>query len=702
MDFDIRKLIYIIKYLINGQLTPTMLNVFLFSLLFLWSAHAFVREISSGKETSVVRIGTPEIDIESHRISFSVDAPFLDHTWAGSEEFSDYDDYFATYRNTTSPKLYDTNVVVEERVPFPVTDDTSGLHILCYCEDNTDSACSVNHTHGVVAHVFGDVLEVSYVRSDIDGLLRTFCELPDEEYWNTLSANVRNDSPMFVRTDSFEFGDAMIPVVISNEGISFQGMLMTRVDNKPPFVRSVLPDFLTGGMSDGTFVACQQSLLIETPAGDRVHFPRNGGHPLSTSDADLALTFVNATITYESDDTIQITAAPGNELEGVFPIKNMTMGSFYRTHADFCAIETTSPLTMVPLDRFGSVDEVIEIVQVLRHPIAMQYFDLYPSLEETTTLPIPRTIANVGTCASSFVTINDIHKIKKDRVFSETQFSDGVDGYDDWLRLTMNDMSVYVTQSSPSNQLFSDDGDHITYTGFPTALRTAPLLHKPQNDSFITQTTTYSDAEGRHMIKLHMESSLEDLSRCKFRNEDGFLQDVVTVDDESESDWIFYSFYPTWMQLYPRRLNGLPGARNTYSKEFSIGVSKTSRSTQVVDSGRDMFAQIISVRGEVGPVKGCPADDQGRLTFEIELTHAKNNPDDNNEVIGVYDIAHVTKYGDDCYDFPTSDQTLASERQSISQPNCPMNSPFCYQILQLTTSCRQLSIEGTAPPLTCI
>lgn len=102
------------------------------------------------------------------------------------------------------------------------------------------------------------------------------------------------------------------------------------------------------------------------------------------------------------------------------------------------------------------------------------------------------------------------------------------------------------------------------------------------------------------MLKLHVSAPLEDFVKYQYRDTegDGRLHNAV-FKVESADDMVTYDIFPTWIQLFPRRLNGIPGTMQTFSKEISIGISKTSRMTQMVDSGRDMHAQVLSVRGEV-------------------------------------------------------------------------------------------------------
>lgn len=127
----------------------------------------------------------------------------------------------------------------------------------------------------------------------------------------------------------------------------------------------------------------------------------------------------------------------------------------------------------------------------------------------------------------------------------------------------------------------------------------------------------------------------------------------------------------------------------------------------------------------MGSTLGC-ADNEGRVEIILELMHAKENANDNNEVIGIRHLADAFAMdeggsGSNCYSFPVGvsdpewsfqslDQwsRISGEEQTSScltnsdptcqmngQPWCPLNQGVCYQRLQLTSKCIPLNNDGS-------
>lgn len=658
-------------------------------------------EIRGKEETTVVDISTPSFDIETNLLSFSIDAPFLDSTWSDSQEFNEYDNMFVSFRNKSDANLHDTKIVQEERFPFSLNNEVSGVFAKC-----------VDENHLLLVSLFADFMQtvlfdISHPPNEESGSFATICPFfemePPPSFVTEGSANeffrawlFRGvTGPPIVSIDNFVNGanDVNPDIDVSEESVLFKGEKLTKISDHSYYLSPLeTVNEITGASSDGRIVLCPNKLLIPVNENDSILLPRNGGIAYNSTDEGIlssTMSFeVNVAFNYSQEQLVVDVRTSDLSLHVHLRVNGT---DFYRTSPSFCALESDNALETVPREKFGFLPEIIEDLEIPRHPIVMQYFDLYPS-SRTETHGIPRNLADIGSCASSFARINNTELMRQQTWLDLHEvFKDKPIGYDDWLRYSMNDLSVYVTENHPSQFLFSANGSQLTYNGFPNALRVVPMFHKLQNESFVTRTITYSDNQGRHMINMQFEASLQKLARCKYRNLEGSLDDAVIVHDTDTS--ITYDIYPTWVQLYPRRLNGIPGIMKTYSKEYSITVSKSSRMMQVVDSGRDLHAQVLSIKDEVGIIKGCPSDTQGRLSFEIELTHAKANSDDDNEVVGIHNIASILKFGEDCYDFPTSNQNLI-DLENISQPDCPLNSPFCYQIVTLTTSCYELDEDG--------
>lgn len=356
--------------------------------------------------------------------------------------------------------------------------------------------------------------------------------------------------------------------------------------------------------------------------------------------------------------------------------------------------------------------------EVGTHPVLLQYMDLSSSFlgpnNDGVVEHVPRTSDDLGTCATSFpaVTIAGVND---------------TNGFDEVLRDRMQDTQIYILPGDPSFYLFSPTQVH---TGMPLLLSDASYMYPQfQPDSIVEGVTTSTEGTD-HYLTWRFAQTLTQLRACKSRMYDGSLVDAMEIINPTPgtefqaTSFNQYSIYPTWVGLLPKRITGRRGGMVTSMRRIILRIFTTSRTVQIIDSGRRIGSEIIAVNPRVGTTFGCGVG-EGRVEVIFEVAHGKENPDDNQEVIGIRHLSEIQASVLDpnypnCYDFPVPPLDPLNQYQSLDQwpdtsicnapypqvvdlpatdstnqfggcPYCPENQGICYQRVVLTTQCFDLT-----------
>lgn len=399
-------------------------------------------------------------------------------------------------------------------------------------------------------------------------------------------------------------------------------------------------------------------------------------------------------------------APAGSSLPG-----DMTMSSTFGTYCPYSqtinpansAIQLTSEVSFSEVQGFNN------------HPVAYQYMDLSFSLlgpnDDGVSEHVVRRAEDMGTCASMFPTITLANV--NDTAAIDTILRDGID-----------DHTIYIPTSSPAATLYSPTP--VSYTSVPNQLTLNFMYDDFAANSIVDQLTTVEEG-GRHFNIWRFSATLTQLRQCKARRYNGDLDEALEIENPTPgtefdpSSFNKYTVYPTWIALLPQQLSKRRGGMITSMRKIILRIFTTSRTTQIIDSGRRMDSELISMNPRVGPSFGCDPN-QGRLEITMELAFAKENPSDNNEIIGIRHFDEITPSFDDpgypnCYEVPVSPfSQLHSSYQSLDQwsdpsictaplpgdstnqfggcPYCPENQGICYQRVVMTTECYPLQADG--------